>query len=81
MDHIGGKVEGSITFKKYICNKIWSLISFKDASSWYITLSPADIKHPICIYFADNNETFKPDLQNSNKCLRLVTKNPVADVQ
>ena len=31
LNHIGGKVEGSITSKKYIYNEIWSLISFKDA--------------------------------------------------
>jgi len=29
------------------------LISFRGAPSWYITLSPADNKHPISLYYAE----------------------------
>jgi hypothetical protein len=57
LDHIGGHVKSSITSKKYMRNEIWSLISFHGASSWYITLSPADNKHPISLYYADTNES------------------------
>ena len=56
LDHINGKVEDSMTSKKYMHNEIWSLISFKEAPSCYITLSPADIKHPICIYILGVDE-------------------------
>ena len=78
LDHVAGKVKGSTTSKKYMCNEIWSLIAFSGAPSWYITLSPADIQHPICIYYADNKEEFKPDLLPYNERIRMVCKNPVA---
>ena len=57
LDHVAGKVKGSTTSKKYMHNEIWSLIAFAGAPSWYITLSPADIQHPICIYYADRVQT------------------------
>jgi hypothetical protein len=59
---------------------VWSLISYAGAPSWFITLSPADINHPICIYFADKNIKFKPELffKNADHAYRLVTSNPVA---
>jgi hypothetical protein len=44
-------------------NEIWSLIASQGAPSWYITLSPADINHPICLYLADSDETFKPTIK------------------
>jgi len=78
LDHVAGKVKGSTTSKKYMHNEIWSLIAFAGAPSWYITLSPADIQHPICIYYADNKEEFKPDLLPYNERIRMVCKNPVA---
>jgi len=34
------------------------LNSFHGAPSWYITLSPADNKHPISLYYADTKEEF-----------------------
>ncbi|ESK93954.1 hypothetical protein Moror_12947 [Moniliophthora roreri MCA 2997] len=30
------------------------------APTWYITISPSDEKHPISLYFAGNDEPFKP---------------------
>ncbi len=62
LDHVAGKIHGSTTSKKYMRNEIWSLIGRKGAPCWYLTLSPADIQHPICIYFAQMNEEFKLDL-------------------
>src|SRR6266566_8377848 len=59
-------------------NEIWSLISFISAPSWFVTFSPADIKHPICLYFADTKEKFSPDLRDENERYRLIAKNPVA---
>jgi len=80
VDTIGGHVKGSLTSKKYMRNDVWSLISYTGAPSWFVTLSPADINHPICIYFADKNITFKPELyfKKADEAYRLVTSNPVA---
>jgi hypothetical protein len=54
------------------------LTASKRAPSWYITLSPADIKHPLCIYYAGNNETFTPELPIDDDCGRMIAQNPVA---
>jgi hypothetical protein len=79
LDHVSGKVKGSVTSKKYMRNEIWSLIAAKGAPIWYITLSPADIQHPICLYYADTKEEFKPDiLLPYDERHRLICKNPVA---
>ena len=80
IDTVGGHVKGSLTSKKYMRNNVWSLISYAGAPSWFITLSPADINHPICIYFADKNIMFKPELyfKKADDAYRLVTSNPVA---
>ena len=62
LDAISGKMHGSLMSKKYMCNEIWSLINFLGAPSWYITLSPADIQHPICVYYARTDKEFKPKI-------------------
>ena len=81
LDHIGGFVKGSITSKKYMRNEIWSMISHLGAPSWFITLSPADNRHPISLYYADKNIEFKPDLRSTNERNLLVAQNPVAAAQ
>jgi hypothetical protein len=78
LDHIGGKVDGSTTSKKFMRNEIWSLMSYCGAPSWYITLSPADVKHPICLYFADTKECFRPTIRANDERIRLIASNPVA---
>ena len=65
LDSVDGGVSGSIASKKYMCNEIWSMITYSGAPVWYITLSPADNKHPICLYFADNKEKFDIKLLQS----------------
>lgn len=77
LDHIAGKVNGSITSKKYMRNEIWSLIYAKSAPLWYFTLSPADIQHPICISYASTDKTLKFPLPYDER-MRLVCRNPVA---
>jgi len=62
IDHIGGHVKGSLMNKKHMRNEIWSTIAFIGAPSWFITLSPADNRHPLCLYFADDQIKFCPDL-------------------
>ena len=78
LDHVQGKVKGSITNKKWMRNEIWSLINHCGAPFWYITLSPADVKHPICIYYASKCERLQPDLKDYEERLRLICANPVA---
>ncbi|KAH7905989.1 hypothetical protein BJ138DRAFT_968207, partial [Hygrophoropsis aurantiaca] len=78
LDHIGGGVQGSLTTKKYMRNEIWSLISYKGAPTWYITLSPADEKHPICLYFADVDREFRPFIKDEKLRRLMVSQNPVA---
>ena len=78
LDHVGGHVKGSLTSKKYMRNEIWSLLAFKGAPSWFITFSPADNKHPICLYYADKDIYFKPELRPSKERDLLIASNPVA---
>ena len=49
LDHVAGPVKGSNTSKKWMRNEIWSLIYHRGAPFWYITIPPADVKHPLCI--------------------------------
>ena len=78
LDAISGKMHGSTVSKKYMRSEIWSLTNHLGSPSWYITLSPADIQHPICIYFADTKETFAPEMPGYDVRIRLVCQNPVA---
>jgi hypothetical protein len=78
LDLVGGHIKGSITSKKHMRNEIWSMISHLGAPSWFITLSPADSRHPISLYYADKNIEFKIDLRTSNERNLLVAQNPVA---
>jgi hypothetical protein len=78
LDHIGGRVSGSVTSKKYMRNEIWSLIAHQGAPLWYITLSPADVKSPISLYYASQDVTFKPDIKIPEDRYRLIANNPVA---
>jgi hypothetical protein len=79
LDHIDGKVSGSITSKRYMRSEIWSMIVYMGAPVWYITLSPADNKHPICLYFADDKKRLDVTLMRpADDRYRLIAKNPVA---
>ena len=78
LDAVSGRMHGSTTSKKYVRNEIWSLINYLSSPSWYITLSPADIQHPICIYFANSDNKFTPNLPGYDDRLRTVCQNPVA---
>lgn len=62
LDHIDGKVNGSITREKHMRSQIWSMMAYMGAPIWYITLSPADNKHPMCLYFADCKEKLDVEL-------------------
>jgi hypothetical protein len=78
LDHVSGTVKGSNTSKKWMRNEIWSLVAHCGAPFWYITLSPADVKHPICLYYAGNDELFEPIRLPYDERLRRICSNPVA---
>jgi hypothetical protein len=79
LDHMNRKIQGSIMSKKYMHSEIWSLIAYMGAPIWYITLSPADNKHPLCLYFADNKKSFNVNLSRSDdEQFHLVANNPIA---
>ena len=78
LDTVSGHVQGSLTAKKYMRNEIWSLISFTGAATWFLTFAPADVKHPYCLYLADQKITFKPEVRDANERYSLIARNPVA---
>ena len=78
LDAVAGKMHGSTTSKKFMCNEIWSLISCLGAPSWYIMLLPADIQHPICVYYAGAQTEFIPTVAPYDNHMRSVCANPVA---
>ncbi len=78
LDHVWGKVQGSITSKKYMYHELNALMAFEGAPSWYITFAPSDQTHSLCLYWADTQETFSPALRPYKTCLKLIADNPVA---
>ncbi|TFK24312.1 hypothetical protein FA15DRAFT_568758, partial [Coprinopsis marcescibilis] len=78
LDHISTFTKGSVTSKKHMCNEIWSLIALKGSLSWFITLSPADSRHPMWIYFAGPAGKFKHEILSSQERDKLIMRNPAA---
>lgn len=78
LDLVGKHVQGSFTNKRFMRNEIWSLIEYMGAPSWFITFAPADEKSPICLYFADTNEEFSPEILPKDARRKLIAQNPVA---
>ncbi|RXW13797.1 hypothetical protein EST38_g12057 [Candolleomyces aberdarensis] len=78
IEHVGASVHGSLSGKKIMRSELWSLVAYQGAPSWFVTLSPVDTKHPICIYWADKKVKFDPIARGYNDRARLVASNPVA---
>src|SRR5882762_6377232 len=78
LDHVAHHVQGSRTNRKYMCNEIWALTSFLGAPSWFITFSPADLNHPIALYYADQDLQIFPKVYSKDDRFRLIANNPVA---
>ncbi|KAF5330095.1 hypothetical protein D9758_018667 [Tetrapyrgos nigripes] len=79
LDHVGGTVKGSMSSKKFLRVKLWSLISYLGAPSWYITFAPSDQTHPLCLYYAITDENFDINLNLPNdERTRRIINNPVA---
>ncbi|KAF9033546.1 hypothetical protein BJ165DRAFT_1417496 [Panaeolus papilionaceus] len=55
IEYVGSHVGGSLAMRKYQRNEVWSLIGFEGTPNWFVTISPSDAKHPLCIYFADES--------------------------
>ncbi|KIK54799.1 hypothetical protein GYMLUDRAFT_135105, partial [Collybiopsis luxurians FD-317 M1] len=83
LDLVAWKVKGSITNKKKQRSEINSLIDHWGSPFWYITIAPADIKHPICVYLADEscNDKFTPAVYTASEQAKMVINNPVAHAQ
>ncbi|KAF5331190.1 hypothetical protein D9611_013146 [Ephemerocybe angulata] len=75
---VGNHVDGSLAKKKYQRGQIWSLIHYLNAPAWFITVSPADSKHPLCVHWASRDIEFKPEIKASKERLLLISSNPVA---
>ncbi|KAJ3532259.1 hypothetical protein NMY22_g7818 [Coprinellus aureogranulatus] len=78
IEHVGVSVPGSMAGRKRMRANLWSMITNKGSPSWFVTLSPVDINHPICLYWADRDLTFRPRLRTKNERMRLIAQNPVA---
>lgn len=78
IDQIGNRILGSSTSKKYMNNEIWSLTAFHGAPSWFITISPADHRHPIALYYADHDIEVTPDIRSERLRFLLSSRNPVS---
>ncbi|KAF5331416.1 hypothetical protein D9611_011867 [Ephemerocybe angulata] len=78
LDVVGGHVAGSLARKKYQRGEIWSLINYLNSPAWFITISPADSKHPLCVHWASHDIEFKPEIKGYKERLNLITRNPVA---
>ncbi|KAJ3504480.1 hypothetical protein NMY22_g17910 [Coprinellus aureogranulatus] len=78
IDHVGAFSDGFLTSKKRMRNEIWALIAAKGAPNWFITFSPTDNRHPLCLYFADQDIKFSPTLRESKERDQLILTNPVA---
>ncbi|KAH9946849.1 hypothetical protein B0H21DRAFT_778852 [Amylocystis lapponica] len=78
LDYVNAKVKGSVTCQKNMHNEIWALTSYLGAPSWFITCSPADINHPIALYFANTEEVFYPKICRYDEHICLIGQNSVA---
>jgi len=61
-----------------MCNEIWSSVACLGAPSWFITFAPADVNHPIALYYADKDLSVYPKLFDQNNWFKLIAQNPVA---
>ncbi|KAF9035661.1 hypothetical protein BDZ89DRAFT_946844, partial [Hymenopellis radicata] len=79
IDLVAGKVDGSLSSKKFYRNELYSLMLSEGAPSWYVTLTPSDFTHPICLYWATENEKFdiNINLKGQNRQTKII-ENPAA---
>lgn len=78
IDYVAQRVDGSVTSRKRMRNQIWSVTSCVGAPSWFITFAPADVNHPIALYYAGTDTTYYIDVLSRSERERLIANNPVA---
>jgi hypothetical protein len=78
IDYVATHVDGSVTNRKWMRNEIWSLTSYLGAPSWFITFAPADVKHPIALYYANDDLNYLPNIFDHNDSVLMIANNPVA---
>ncbi|KAF8590344.1 hypothetical protein K439DRAFT_1292271, partial [Ramaria rubella] len=84
LDHVASKVKGSGTTRKFMNNKLWSMVYSKGSlttPTWYITFAPADERHPIALHMAGHYETCHPTIIDDNTWQRLLSNNQVASAR
>ncbi len=77
LDAVAGRVKGSVTSKKYMRNEIWSTVAFFNAPTWFVTLAWDDSKHPLAMYYAQEDTIYKPEIRMSEERYKVMSKNPV----
>jgi hypothetical protein len=77
IDHVGVSIQRSMAGRKRMRTNWWTMITCKGSPSWFVTLSPMDINH-LCLYWADHDIEFRPNLRTKNDHLWLIEQNPVA---
>ena len=81
LEHAQGFVPCSAAQKRKQRNEIKSLIFELGTPSFFITFSPADIKSPICLYYAGEKidiSAINPKIPDACQRLRAIAQNPVA---
>ncbi|KAI0341027.1 hypothetical protein BDW22DRAFT_1333245, partial [Trametopsis cervina] len=81
IDQVNHYVPGSTTNRKYQRNEIKSMIMQKGVPFWFITFSPTDFKHPLCLYYCGMKiDLFSYDqkLPDYQERMYAIAQNPVA---
>ena len=67
LDYVNSHVDGSITNRKQMRSEIWALTSYLGAPSWFIMFAPANLSHPLCIYYADTNHIYTSNIKTDSE--------------
>ncbi|KZT03006.1 uncharacterized protein LAESUDRAFT_660460, partial [Laetiporus sulphureus 93-53] len=81
LDYVAGHVDGSSAKRKQLRNEIQSLIIARNVPLFFITFSPVDINHPLCLYYCGQTiDIFDPCslYPRYAERLHLIADNPVA---
>ncbi|OCH89705.1 hypothetical protein OBBRIDRAFT_835632 [Obba rivulosa] len=81
IDYVAGHVDGSTTARKYQRNEIHGLMHRFNLPFFFVTFSPVDFKHPLCLYYCGEVIDIRdanPGLLAYDDRLRAIAANPVA---
>ncbi|KAI0338077.1 hypothetical protein BDW22DRAFT_1463938, partial [Trametopsis cervina] len=81
IDQVNHYVPGSATNRKFQRNEIKSMIIQKGVPFWFITFSPTDFKHPLCLYYCGLKIdlcSFDQKLPDYQDRMYAIAQNPVA---